>query len=353
MTSFVLKIVLTILMVPIFAQAGLSSYADILWPLIPQDATGQLVEASSPEGQFIDESVYKILSSPSGKAFCGAVPEDFEDFKTTFFLGSKYAKKAFSACKGHFFKGQVSRHHRSMQKKYFLIRSTANDLVIDGWTTPLNETILFLPSNDSSKQRIIRSLIHEMATSLDAKQVLGFLGLFRSPTLKIQKSDNPDACKIIPALRRGDIRHSLTALRAFEMEKRISKELGLFLPDGFAEWSGASCADRIKFIKPHVDKLDVAITVLDDLEGKISRCDQTDTPNISFEEALQVLENSKLHFTDGKSRSTCDFMMEGWPFIPEVNEPGNEMRGGPGPRIGGSGWKTLQRKSPLVRGPRE
>lgn len=195
------------------ALAAPTGYIYQVLPLLPPDARIVELSESSFEGQRIDQLLLRILKTPSGKVFCGAVARDFEEFQKSFFLGRSEARKAFSACEGHFAKKQ---YHRIFKKKYFVVYVGQTDVAIDGWTTPRNETFLVVSGNDLQEDRLLRTLTHELAISLDRKEQIGFLGQLDFPGLGVV--GGTDVCEQLSVIRSGTIKHALSALRAFDLE---------------------------------------------------------------------------------------------------------------------------------------
>lgn len=302
-------------------------------PLLPHDA--QLIEVTNEmqEGILIDQLVANIFSTPTGRSFCGAVEEDYNEFKRSFFLNDKSAREAFIFCKGFFAKSQI---HRLFQKKYFLIITDSIDFAIDGWTSSRNETFLVLSNRENTTDRLTRTLAHELAISLDKKEQIGFLGIIDFPELGI-KTDI-DSCTTVPILRNAEIKHTLSALRAFDIEKKISTELSISLPQGFADWDTLSCSKKIHFIAPYIQRLSSAIENENLLNESIDQphCPGKIVPAADIFQKMQALDNLKFTFTDGSVINVCEYMSKGWPYY-----SGASFRGGPGPRIGGGGWHTL------------
>lgn len=327
------------LFVAMGSSAAPSGYLYQVLPLLPRDAQIVELSESSAEGRKVDELLLRIFQTPTGKVFCGAVVRDFDEFHRSFFLGQRQAKKAFKACEGHFASRQ---NHRIFRKQYFLIYTDQKDIAIDGWTTPRNETFV-VASRDLKDDRLLQTLIHELTISLDRKEQIGFLGQLDFPGLGIVSG--PEACEQLSVIRTGTIKHALSALRAFDLEKRIARELQIELPSGFADWSGMSCVDKLKFMVPYVERIQQSYRVEDQINVRLDRrgCDGQTPANTRLEDKIEYLGKVSFLFKDGTRRNVCEYLSEGWPFF-----PGASFRGGPGPRIGGGGWIELRKRMPVV-----
>lgn len=335
MRPFWLYIFLTVanLILPITGYAEVSVLAQQIVPLLPNDARITEVRSDDQLGSKIDELTLSILSTPSGKSFCGAVSENFESFKAAFFLGDTAARKGFQICRGQFAQKQP---YRLFQKKYLVVFTDMSDLKIDGWTTPRNETFIFVVQNEFNTARLARTLIHEMAISYDRKEQIGFSGIIDFPKLGIQETE--ESCLSISILRNAKVKHALSAARAFDMEKRIARELGVALPEGFAAWEGKSCLDKLRFLEPHIISLSSALSAEELVNTLMDKplCIAAPIQIKNSQQGLQILSELTLTFADGTRRNACEYLSDGWPYFPGVS-----FRGGPGPRIGGGGWNRL------------
>lgn len=315
------------------SQAELSAYAQQVLPLLPSDASLKEIRPNDELGRGIDELLLRIFQSSSGKIFCGAVREDFEAFRKGFFINDSTAKQAFQLCHGRF---SNTFTNKVFPKKYVVVFTEASDFKVDGWTTPHNETFIFVSRTDYDVDRITRTLIHEMAVSYDRKEQIGFGGVVDVPKLGIQSDE--DSCASLSILRNAKIKHALSAARAFDIEKRISRELNISLPEGFAAWENLSCQDKMNFLEPYILPLQVSLQAEDLINQLMDQplCFGKLVHFQNFPQGIQILEQLKFTFSDGKQRNACEYLTEGWPFFPGVS-----FRGGPQPRIGGGGWKPL------------
>ena len=339
MSPLLLYIFLTVanLFLPATGYAEVSVLAQQIIPLLPHDAKITEVRPGDDLGDKIDQTTLSILSTPSGKSFCGAVSKNFESFKAAFFLGDSAARKGFRICQGHF---ALKQPHRVFQKKYLVVFTNMSDSKIDGWTTPRNETFIFVVRGELNTNRLTRTIAHEMAISYDRKEQIGFGGIVDSPKLGIL--ENEASCLSLSILRNAKVKHALSAARAFDIEKRIARELGLILPEGFAAWENKSCLDKMSFLEPYLTPLSGALSAEALINSLMDQplCIATPIRNLSFHQGLQILSDLTFTFTDGTRRNACEYLSEGWPYFPGVS-----FRGGPGPRIGGGGWKELSESS--------
>jgi len=211
-----------------------------------------------------------------------------------------------------------------------------SEVRIDGWTTPRNETFILVVRNEFNAARLTRTLIHEMAISYDRKEQIGFGGIVDVPKLGILEDE--DSCLSLSILRNAKVKHTLSAARAFDMERRIANELGLPLPDGFALWAGKSCLDKMGFLESYLTPLSGALTAEDLVNTLMDQplCMAPRIPVSNFQQGIQLLNELTFTFADGTRRNACEYLSEGWPYYAGIS-----FRGGPGPRIGGGGWKEL------------
>ncbi|MGZ3768538.1 MAG: hypothetical protein ACXVCP_10495 [Bdellovibrio sp.] len=317
------------------SQALPSAHFNQILPLMPPDSRFVEVTDEMKEGFLIDQLVANIFSTSAGKSFCGAVVDNYDEFKRSFFLHDDSAREAFAHCEGFFAKKQ---RNRIFPKKYFIITTDSTDFAFDGWTSALNETLLVLSKKDYSTDRLTRTLAHELAIILDKKEQIGFMGAIDFPQLGIET--NIDSCTAIPILRNAEVKTTLSAFRAFDMEKKICTELGISLPTGFAEWNTLSCLEKIQFIAPYTQRLSSAVVNENLFNDILDRphCTGKTVPVSNVFEKMKALDHLYFTFANGSTINICEYMSKGWPFL-----PGASFRGGPGPRIGGGGWKSLLR----------
>lgn len=311
------------------SSAAVSVYAGQVAPLLPEDATLQEVQRGTDLSFRIDDLVLRILKSETGRIFCGAVSDSPEMIRRAFFINEGNVSKAASVCRGRFAVRQI---FAPWPKRYFLVSTRSTEFPADGWTTPRNETFLFVAESEFNDDRLLRTLAHELSVSLDRKEQFGFGGFTRLAQLGIQEEEA--SCSIIPLVRQGLMKQSMTALRAFDMERKISEELAIPLSPRFANWSGKTCAQKIVFMSKHLErfKSSIAPEALINLLMDQTSCSMKPANFSSVEDAAIVLEKTMIR-VDGKTISACDYFTDGIGFVPGIS-----FRGGPAPRIGGGGW---------------
>lgn len=343
-TTSLLRVFTTLLIFQFIAASGASRahgssqvtspYIDQVLPLTPRDAEIRLVEPGSAFSHRIDELILKILKSPSGRTFCGAIGPEPLNFRRAFFINDRLVTEGYQVCEGSFAPRTI---HVPFQKKYFVSETLTTDFPADGWTTPRNETFLFLNKHEISDERISRTLIHELAVSLDGKENFGFGGFVRIGNLGIQEDQN--ACSIVPIVRQGRIKQALSAIRAFDLERKISEELGFQLPVKFANWQGKTCPEKVLFMAAAMRDFkqsmaaETFVNSLMDQPMCLAGSSPMSSQNLSLKESAEILDNTTLTFADRTQTSACDYFTDGISFV-----PGLSFRGGPGPRIGGGGW---------------
>lgn len=314
------------------AHAQMSAYIPHAITLAPAGSQVYLIREGHPYAEMIDQQTYRILATPTGRTLCGAVNSQYDQFLRAFFISEQMAKKGYELCKGHFGQGKMVNF-----KKYFYVVLIPEgvDYVADGWTTPRNETFLFFSQKEFTPERLTRTLIHEYAVSLDRKETVGFGGMLKVSQLGLV--EDAQSCTAMTIIRSSPLKQTLSALRAFDMEQRIARELRIPLSDGFNNWEGKVCLDKLLFMAPYVDKigkLSSTISVENNFNSlfDVPRCVPLRLPPESFEEKAELLTQLELTFEDGSRRNACEYLTEGWPFL-----PGASFRGGPGPRVGGGG----------------
>lgn len=327
-----LSIFLTVV-IQFSASADLPIYVGQAYVLAPPGSTIIDANQSDKHAEMVDNAILKILSSPSGKVFCKVITENFDDFRRAFFISADKARLGFDQCK-YFFSSTKS-IHRVFTKKYYFILTETDGYKADGWTSPRNETFLFFYKNRISESRIIQTLIHEFAISYDLKDQFGFLGIVDSPSIGIKKDAN--SCTTAEILKDAAVKKALSAIRAFEIEKKISEEINIKLPNGFAQWERSTCLQKLIFMQQYIQPLNQAL-VLEDVASifDISTCISHPVQVSSYLEKAKALSQLELTMKDGTKKNACDFFSAGWPYY-----PGLSFMGGPGPRIGGDGWNKL------------
>lgn len=309
---------------------------ETLLPLIPAGSRVTEVLPSTKMSFKLDELTSRILHTKTGRSFCGAVVEDFKIFRSAFFINThRLAQDAFQNCKGAFARSQ---NHRLFPKRYFLVQIPHEDYQVTGWTTHRNETFIFVSTAEFSDQRLFQTLTHELAISLDKKETMGFGGMIDSAGLNLVSDDN--ACNAVAASRESVMKHSLSALRAFDIERKVGEEAGFVFSPDFANWENVSCEDKIEFMAEYISGYEktLAYDAFLSLTMEQPFCSTDISPSMSLKARAQVLAQTTLTFKSGEQINACEFLTRGIPFIPGVG-----FRGGPGPRIGGGGWDKLKK----------
>lgn len=318
-----------------------SSFITQVIPLLPSTHTIIEVNPNTTYADFIDQIVYQILTSNKGSQFCGAVDNDYKNFQKAFFIGDGYAQKAYrqTICSKHFTKKIISKLYA---KKYILITTDDENFLADGWTTALNETYIFITNHDlkNNSDRIKRTIIHELAISLDKKEQIGFLGKIDFPNLGIEIS--PNSCELLPLIRDVYIKHALSSLRAFDIEDQIMSEEKNLIPLVHPK---ISCIKKLKSLAHYLLNnfnytlsIENNINLLLDSTLVSAKCDSAQYShnlNLTLNDKIKKLSQLQLNFNNGTSEKACDYLSSGFPFY-----PGASFRGGPSPRIGGGGWNV-------------
>ena len=159
------------------AEVNYGQYQGQVIPLLPRGTSIGDVEPVLPGTQLserIDGLVLKILATEAGRIFCGAVSDNPVSVRKAFFVNESSVAKALEICDGHFKTRPI---FLPWTKKYFIAKTRKTDFPADGWTTPNNETFIFISKDEFNDDRLTRTLTHELAVSLDQKELFGYGGL--------------------------------------------------------------------------------------------------------------------------------------------------------------------------------
>lgn len=305
--------------------------------LAPRDGVVEEVKAGSALSQIVDQKVIEILNTETGRVFCKVTANNPYWIKRIFLVNEENIKHVQSACKDSFGLQVVQTIY---PKRFFIVWTKQDNYPVDGWTSFRNETLIILNKSSDWENRLTQSIIHELAVALDKKEQLGFGGGLLDRSLFGLVSDQ-QSCLTQALVRKASIKYTLSGMRAFDVEARIVRELKMSVPEGFAQWENLSCLDKFKFLKVYTEPLanTFAPEELANRFMDVNTCSPL-VSDLNDEERIELLSQLTLNFEDGSSQNACDFLSKGWPFY-----PGLSMRGGPGPRIGGSGWQQLSIKS--------
>ncbi len=324
-------LILSIFFTAVGPLSALANPGGVSASFLPPDA---LIIQSIPGNQLggdIGAITLKILMTPTGKNYCRALSAYPAEFKRGFFNAGEnlLAETAMELCKGSL---SNETKHPPYQKRYFLVLTDSKDFPADGWTTPLNETYIVMNRSEYSHENLIRILIHEIVVSLDKKGQIGILSEDDLFTY-FEIVPNSDSCAANDILRFARLRHSLTTLRALEVEAQIASEMGLTPSPLYAHITGMSCREKLEFIWPYVDKI-IGDAPNPYFHSDKHACGKTKVPSVPTPLQLFSLATKlKYNFLNGESKTVCEYLTEGLPIHPGVN-----FRGGPKPRVGGGGW---------------
>jgi hypothetical protein len=310
--------------------------------LLPAESRVTEIDSDHPLAKRIDQQVLRILKTTTGRKFCEVVSENVQSVERTFFIRHEAAVQAMEVCRGSF----TTKFARfAFRKRFFLadVDFQASGFgeyrMVDGWTTPRNETIIFAKEDELTDDRLLRTLAHEMAVSYDAKEQIGFGGILDYPRLGLIASES--SCLAQQLVRLPHLKHSLSAIRAFTVEGAIARELSVSLPEGFANWTKLSCADRLRFMKPYSEAWQEALAYESLVSFLIDRplyCPVMPVHGLDLELAAETLSQLTFAFADGRRVNACEYLTEGLPLVPGIS-----LHGGPGPRVTG-GWRQLQER---------
>lgn len=334
---------------PSYAQTP-SGYIGQFIQISPADSTLGPITANTDISEFIDNVVIEVLKTRTGKIFCSAFKSD-DDLKQVLFVNPQRGAEGVRLCSGY---PKSDQNFKIFPKSYWRVTTNDESFHIAGWTTPRNETVLVMPQVQSSadvellKSQLAQTIVHELTISLDRKERMGFLGMVSAAKLGLVVNEN--SCKVVSIIKNAQLKHMLSSMRAFDLEKKIETEMGLKLPARFAEYRGAkTCGEKIKFLSPYFS--DIAKLLQGEnlirnflnagecleVDGDFSAILGGNSIALSGGDSLvkkaEQLDQINLQFSDGSEKNACQFLSEGLPFY-----PGASFNGGPGPRLGGAGW---------------
>lgn len=318
-----------------WAQADGSDYSKVVYhqiarALAPQDA--KLLEAvlpGSPESYRIDTIVLKILQTPTGSVLCKAFSSDPVIFHRSLFLNKDLSAQGYRTCSKYFVKEKQK--HTKHLKKYFLIKTNQLNFLADGWTSPRNETFLFINKTEFAKDdaRLTRTLAHELFMSYDGKNNISFIGHLN---LSYNGMINDEQSTLLTyLLANTKLKNSLAAIRAFDFENLVAKELGFSEVKVLALLKSLNCKDKVDFVFEKMiplSNLSSDEQLLNNLFANISQ-QNSDANNITM--LTQQLSSLEINFSNGTTQKACEYLTESLPFLPGAN-----FMGGPGPRT--EGW---------------
>jgi hypothetical protein len=292
--------------------------------------------------KFIDQTVLKILATPTGRLICRAIPADDYSIKNSVIINQSNMSEFRNVCRGQS-PARVS--YRPYKKRFFLIELEDSERQFDGWTNFKSETLIFVSRGEDYQKRIIRTLVHELVVSFDQKENIGVFGSMKFNDQQLVGDHK--TCEMLTLIRNAKLKLRLTALRAFEFEVKVLQELGLAIPadvkQHLTEFSNAkSCEDKIRKIDvfaPEINRLSILENKVESfLDVGVCGAILTEEKNnelreMSAIEAAILLDRHELRFSGERPIKACDFFSRAFPFI-----PGTNLRGGPSPRLGGGGW---------------
>lgn len=319
------------------SQGEYSPYLGQISYLLPKDTQIKYLAEGSAESISIDRIVLKILNTHTGQQICRSFSYNRDLIKSFLFSNNNSANKAYDICEMYSLINSKN-YFKPFSKKYFLVIYPDHVRTqITGWTTPHNETYIFINQSEYAsglnniELKLIKILSHELAISLDRKDSIGFGGILDIAKIGIEKTDhNFDFLAII---RNAKVKHTLAAIRAFDFENAIVADLGYPVSKNYIQFSSLACTEKVKFIYPYIDQIsnstssEQLVNMMMDLSGPSKYI----SSKASFDEKISRLNEIQIYFNDKTKRNACEYMTEGVPL-----DSGTSFRGGPGPRV--DGW---------------
>lgn len=245
--------------------------------------------------------------TPTGKRICQRSTQgEWKRIQYYFGMTEEAAKKIARSC-------ETDRPTEMIIKlsyihEWILVETTDKKFPIHGWTTPKNVSFLFFGMDDFTEINFYRTLIHELATSLDSKESWGLLGKLNLATKITRVSYSGDReCEVISAIKRPSIKFATSALRAEVVENQILSELGLLTQEPSRP---ESCATKILRKVPAVLSIGDIVSA-DTLAGQfdVRMCGQDSRQSRSLFDDLQLLENERAFDIElEREMSLCDFL---------------------------------------------
>ena len=305
--------------------------------LLPKGTRVEPINEDSNISYKIDRIVLDILKTQTGGQICKAFSADTKILKNFAFTNKNSAEQVLDICSNQI-KSENKIIYRPFPKKYYLIiYPTGYVPPITGWTTPRNETFIFLSEQqydlgfDKNRELFIKTISHELAISLDRKDTIGFAGIIEFGMMDIEKTDHNN--DFIAIVRDAKIKHTLAAIRAFDFENKVASELKIKVSDQYLQFLNLNCVDKVKFLYPYINRISesTASEQLVNLIMDASGPSKYRSSEISLEEKITRLDEIKIYFLNNKNQNACEYMTQGVPF-----DAGVSFRGGPGPRV--DGW---------------
>lgn len=296
-------------------------------PLLPKKF--QLVYPVTAELQtMIDAVHFAMMQKPTGKEICkkatGGTPEQLDE---VFGLQGPLATSLRKTCAEPSF---TPKRNYSTSRSFGILFYDGEPPPFESWTSRFNATIIAIGPKDRNEKYLVRSLAHELAVKMDAKNNLSAkenLGYIYKGL---------DTCEIMSALRSPMVRVTFSTIRALQIEKALLQELGFPVENK----PFASCEERFISVLPSVLDLSKAFFLenifLDDTLK--SQCPQTQGKIDSLDKILDLLNYTKIQVSD-KEQSLCEFMSE----VDLSNSSMTLYSNGPRPRLGdGTSKNSIQ-----------
>lgn len=337
LSVFLILVNLFVLFGPNYSRGDFSPYLEQISYLLPQNTQIKYLTEGSAESVSVDRIVLKILGTETGRQICRSFSDDRDLIKRFLFSNRNSADKAFDICEKYLLNNSKN-YFKPFSKKYFLvIYPDQATTLITGWTTPHNETFIFINQSEylsglrNIELKLIKILSHEIAISLDRKDTIGFSGILDFGQIGILQTDhNFDFLAII---RNATFKHTLAAIRAFDFENAIVSNLGYAVSKNYIQFSSLACTKKVKFIYPYINRISEStaseqlVNMMMDLSGPSKYFSE----NVSLDQKILRLNEIQIYFKDQTKRNACEYMTEGVPL-----DSGTSFRGGPGPRV--DGW---------------
>lgn len=218
-------------------------------------------QTANPLQSVIDAAHALLFTSPSGKMLCEFSDGRADQMRSLFGVSLAAAEGLSKECAA-VIRGTENAFHELPQRKFVLLLSRADEIVLSGLTIPENLTLLALDSAHLTAAGILGVLSHELAIRFDGiyHSQLSFLAYYPEWALKDQSELPSLEC----ASEQTQVKEALRMRRAFAFEWKIMQELG-FQQVG-ADWNmlgldNESCKAELIHLLP------MAKNYLDTLEG--------------------------------------------------------------------------------------
>ncbi len=277
---------------------------------------------------YIDKTVFKILSTPTGNEICSLLATQGAGFlEYALGVSPPMAIRLYYSCPTE--KQKLLPYDMQKKREYVFLYTLDAEPPLEGWTTNQNVTYIFLRNEDFNDNFLTTVLIHEIAIKMDLKEQWAWSGNLYDFNLDQVFYTGDKPCEVLATIRHPLIKYAFNSLRATVIEDKILSELGIrrkSLSSGFEK----SCIKPVLELIPSLLRL--AAIFRAELKLSILQSSQCSGQNgLKLADLFATLQNEEvIESKTGNRISLCKYLSE--PAIGTyIISP---TMGGPRPRIG-------------------